>query len=276
MQNRFSIGEMSRLMNVPIKTLRYYDEIGLFKPVEVNRDTGYRYYSTEQFEQLDIIKYLRLLGVPLAEIAAHFTQLRVENFLQLLKRQEKTIDEKIRELQQTRQKFGSRIAELEQALQGTEVGIPVIKRYPARRIIRLQASVRRGPGLEMMIRKLEKLIGGTHSPIFIGKVGFTVSADNLLQENFQEYSSVFILMEESMAESSLSAILPAGEYACLLFQGSHNDSTEPYRQLLSFVARQGRRLHGEAVERAIVDEFISGDSNRYLTEIQLPVRKRRT
>ena len=71
MQNRFSIGEMSRLMNVPIKTLRYYDEIGLFKPVEVNRDTGYRYYSTEQFEQLDIIKYLRLLGVPLAEIAAH-------------------------------------------------------------------------------------------------------------------------------------------------------------------------------------------------------------
>ena len=112
MQNRFSIGEMSRLMNVPIKTLRYYDEIGLFKPVEVNRDTGYRYYSTEQFEQLDIIKYLRLLGVPLAEIAAHFTQLRVENFLQLLKRQEKTIDEKIRELQQTRQKFGSRIAEL--------------------------------------------------------------------------------------------------------------------------------------------------------------------
>ncbi len=275
MQNRFSIGEMSRLMNVPIKTLRYYDEIGLFKPVEVNRDTGYRYYSTEQFEQLDIIKYLRLLGAPLAEIAAHFTQLRVENFLQLLKRQEKTIDEKIRELQQTRQKFGSRIAELEQALQGTEVGIPVIKRFPARRIIRLQASVRRGPGLEMMIRKLEKLIGGTHSPIFIGKVGFTVSAENLVQENFQEYSSVFILMEESMAESSLSAILPAGEYACLLFQGSHNDSTEPYRQLLSFIDRQGRRFHGEAVERAIVDEFISGDSKHYLTEIQLPVRKRR-
>ena len=276
MQNRFSIGEMSRLMNVPIKTLRYYDEIGLFKPVEVNRDTGYRYYSTEQFEQLDIIKYLRLLGVPLAEIAAHFTQLRVENFLQLLKRQEKTIDEKIQELQKTRQKFGSRIAELEQALQGTEVGIPVIKRYPSRRIIRLQASVRRGPGLEMMIRKLEKLIGGTHSPIFIGKVGFTVSAENLLQENFQEYSSVFILMEEAMAESSLSAMLPAGEYACLLFQGSHNDSTEPYRRLLSFVAQQGRRMHGEAVERAIVDEFISGDSKHYLTEIQLPVRKRRT
>ena len=55
MQNRFSIGEMSKLMNIPVKTLRYYDEIGLFKPHEVNRHTGYRYYSTEQFEQLDTI-----------------------------------------------------------------------------------------------------------------------------------------------------------------------------------------------------------------------------
>ena len=274
MQNRFSIGEMSRLMNVPVKTLRYYDEIGLFKPVEVNRDTGYRYYSTEQFEQLDIIKYLRLLGVPLAEIAAHFNQLRVESFLQLLQRQQRSIDEKICELEQTRRKFGSRIAELETALSGDGVGIPLIKPYPERRILQLQASIRRGPELEMQVRKLEKLIGGKHSPIFIGKVGFTVSVTNLLRENFQEYNSVFILVEDSLEESSLSVTLPAGDYACLLFMGNHNDSTEPYRQLLSFVDRQGLRLNGEAVERAIVDEFISCDSGRYLTEIQLPVCRR--
>lgn len=271
MQNRFSIGEMSRLMNVPIKTLRYYDEIGLFKPVEVNRDTGYRYYSTEQFEQLDIIKYLRLLGVPLAEIAAHFNQRRVESFLQLLKRQQRSIDEKICELEQTRRKFGSRIAELETALGGDGLGTPLIKSYPERRILQLQASIRRGPELEMQVRKLEKLIGGKHSPIFIGKVGFTVSVANLRQENFQEYNSVFILVEDSLEESSLSVTLPAGDYACLRFKGSHNDSTESYRQLISFVDRQGLHLNGEAVERAIVDEFISGDSSRYLTEIQLPV-----
>ena len=135
MQNRFSIGEMSRLMNVPVKTLRYYDEIGLFKPIEVNRQTGYRYYSTEQFEQLDIIKYLRLLGVPLAEITAHFTHRRVEHFLQLLKRQEEAIGDKIRELELTRRKFGSRIAELESALTGVEIGVPIIKHFPERKIL---------------------------------------------------------------------------------------------------------------------------------------------
>lgn len=275
MQNRFSIGEMSRLMSVPIKTLRYYDEIGLFKPIEVNRQTGYRYYSTEQFEQLDIIKYLRLLGVPLTEITTHFKHRRVEHFLQLLKKQQEAIDEKIRELELTRRKFGSRISELEAALNGAEAGVPIIKRFPARRILRLQESVQRGPSLEMSVRKLEKLIGAAHSPIFIGKVGLTVSEDNLLRGNFQEYNSVFILVEDAIDDSALSAlsvVLPAGKYACLLFAGGHNDSPAPFRILLEYLARQGFQIGGEALERAIVDEFISQDASRFLTEIQIPIK----
>ena len=275
MQNRFSIGEMSRLMSVPIKTLRYYDEIGLFKPIEVNRQTGYRYYSTEQFEQLDIIKYLRLLGVPLTEITTHFKHRRVEHFLQLLKKQQEAIDEKIRELELTRRKFGSRISELEAALNGAEAGVPVIKKFPARRILRLQESVQRGPSLEMSVRKLEKLIGAAHSPIFIGKVGLTVSEDNLLRGNFQEYNSVFILVEDAIDDSALSAlsvVLPAGKYACLLFAGGHNDSPAPFRILLEYLARQGFQIGGEALERAIVDEFISQDASRFLTEIQIPIK----
>ena len=275
MQNRFSIGEMSRLMSVPIKTLRYYDEIGLFKPIEVNRQTGYRYYSTEQFEQLDIIKYLRLLGVPLTEITTHFKHRRVEHFLQLLKKQQEAIDEKMRELELTRRKFGSRISELEAALNGAEAGVPIIKKFPARRILRLQESVQRGPSLEMSVRKLEKLIGAAHSPIFIGKVGLTVSEDNLLRGNFQEYNSVFILVEDAIDDSALSAlsvVLPAGKYACLLFAGGHNDSPAPFRILLEYLARQGFQIGGEALERAIVDEFISQDASRFLTEIQIPIK----
>jgi len=43
------IGDFSRLSRVSVKALRYYDEIGLLKPVEVDRFTGYRYYSADQF-----------------------------------------------------------------------------------------------------------------------------------------------------------------------------------------------------------------------------------
>jgi DNA-binding transcriptional MerR regulator len=43
--NMLKIGEFSKLAQVPVPTLRYYDQVGLLQPVEVDRLTGYRYYS---------------------------------------------------------------------------------------------------------------------------------------------------------------------------------------------------------------------------------------
>jgi len=40
MKIRFTIGEMAKLHNTQIKTLRYYDEIGVFKPIEVDENNG--------------------------------------------------------------------------------------------------------------------------------------------------------------------------------------------------------------------------------------------
>ncbi len=39
------IGDFSRLSRVSVKALRFYDEKGLLKPVQVDPSTGYRYYE---------------------------------------------------------------------------------------------------------------------------------------------------------------------------------------------------------------------------------------
>jgi len=62
------IGEFSRLSMVPVSTLRYYDDIGLLSPVEVDSFTGYRYYSAEQLPKLNRITTLKDLGLSLTEI----------------------------------------------------------------------------------------------------------------------------------------------------------------------------------------------------------------
>ena len=46
-----SIGEFSKICQVSTKTLRYYAEIGLILPDEINLENGYRYYSIDQLEQ---------------------------------------------------------------------------------------------------------------------------------------------------------------------------------------------------------------------------------
>lgn len=64
------IGVFSKLARVPVPTLRYYDLVGLLSPVEVDRFTGYRFYSLNQLPRLNRILALRGLGFSLDQIAA--------------------------------------------------------------------------------------------------------------------------------------------------------------------------------------------------------------
>src|SRR5215218_9198025 len=69
-----SIGEFSRLAQVPTKTLRYYDEIGLFVPADVDPWTGYRRYRAEQLPRLHRLRALKALGFTLDEVGRLLTE----------------------------------------------------------------------------------------------------------------------------------------------------------------------------------------------------------
>lgn len=99
MKDLFTIGEISKLFNLNIKTLRYYDEIDLFKPIFIDKTNNYRYYSTEQFEQLNTIMYLKALGMSLSTINFHLNKRSIYNITELLKKQKEITGRKIKELQ---------------------------------------------------------------------------------------------------------------------------------------------------------------------------------
>lgn len=62
------IGDFSKLAQVPIATLRYYDQLGLLKPAHVDKFTDYRYYDVEQLPRLNRILALKDLGFSLEQI----------------------------------------------------------------------------------------------------------------------------------------------------------------------------------------------------------------
>lgn len=64
----YKIGEISKACNISIKTLRYYEDMGLIKPREVDIYTGYRYYDDENVQTVYKIQLLKELGFSLAEI----------------------------------------------------------------------------------------------------------------------------------------------------------------------------------------------------------------
>ncbi|MGP9649086.1 MerR family transcriptional regulator [Glutamicibacter sp. AOP38-B1-38] len=64
----YSIGEFAALMNVTVKTLHHYEKLGLLNPARVDQFTGYRKYSSVQFETMMQIRQHQHLGLPLAAI----------------------------------------------------------------------------------------------------------------------------------------------------------------------------------------------------------------
>ena len=86
----YRIGEFSKLTGIPIRTLRYYDSIDLFKPSEVDLFTNYRYYKEEQVKDLELINELKEVGFTLEEIRDNWNNFSEELFL---KRKEKLLEE---------------------------------------------------------------------------------------------------------------------------------------------------------------------------------------
>ncbi|GIN90458.1 MerR family transcriptional regulator [Siminovitchia terrae] len=272
MKNKFSIGQMSKLHNIPVKTLRYYDEIDLFKPIEVNPENGYRYYSIEQFKLLDIINYLKVLGVPLADIKKQTSNRDINELIDTLQEHKRITEQKIQELEMAKKKLEARIDEFKTAKYIEDINVPFIKTIPERKIIQLKETISSFFELELSLRKLKQQYHHLAS-IFIGKVGLTISENNFQRESFLEYSSIFLILEEversKLIEEIDFAILPQGTYACIFFRGGHSDAPAYFHVLNDFIKENDYKIKGDFIIRTIIDEFISKNQEEFLAEIQV-------
>lgn len=65
--SEYTIGDLAKKLNITTRTIRYYDQKGLVKPIRVS-ESGYRLYSDEQIRQLKLIIFLKELGFSLKDI----------------------------------------------------------------------------------------------------------------------------------------------------------------------------------------------------------------
>ena len=91
----FRIGEFSKLTQVSIRMLRYYDESGLLKPAEVDKFTGYRMYSAKQIPILQKIVFLRDSKFKVSEIKDIILKGESINIAEELEKKKKEIQKEI-------------------------------------------------------------------------------------------------------------------------------------------------------------------------------------
>lgn len=98
---RYKIGDFAKLLNTSVRTLRYYNSLGLLIPVEIDVFTGYRYYDDKQINDFNKIKLLQEAGFSLEEIRKY--QGLLTNEIMLKKKKEllketQNINEKIKKI----------------------------------------------------------------------------------------------------------------------------------------------------------------------------------
>lgn len=95
----FTIGEVSEIMDITVKALRFYDRIGLLKPHHVDNDNRYRYYNIDQFLSLDIIKMFRALDISPNDLIPYFQKKDTEGLMSLLNHHKEIAMQKMKMLE---------------------------------------------------------------------------------------------------------------------------------------------------------------------------------
>lgn len=87
----YKIGELSKLSNISVKTLRYYDSAGILPPDKIDEFAGYCYYSAAKLSDCYRILALKELGFSLSEIKGLF-EMPKEKFTELISVKEKELE----------------------------------------------------------------------------------------------------------------------------------------------------------------------------------------
>ena len=267
----FTIGEIGKLFHMNIRTLRYYDAAGLLKPEKTDPDTGYRYYSTKQFERLNTIKYLRALDMPIERIIRFFENKDTDTLMELLKEQQEEIRLHRERLDRIARKLERRISQLNDALDSRLDEIRAVH-LPRRQIAFLRREIPLEEDLEYPLRELERR-NDLNAVMFLGKVGVSVSREQLLRRQFDGFSEIFVVLEQEDGYEGAEEFLEENDYLLLRYSGTHKDAGTYYEKLLAYMKEHRLDCCGDSVEITLIDSGFTNDTEKYITELQIPVKK---
>ena len=276
----FKIGEFSKLVQVSVSTLRYYDQVGLLKPVEVDRLTGYRSYSASQLPRLHRILALKGLGFELAQIAAVLDEgVTPEQMRGMLRLRHAQISQQITEAQSQLVEIEVRLQQIEREEQISTYDVILKHVEPL-----LIASVR-------TILPIHSAVGSLFSEVYEA-VGF--HADEALGPNPCEGGETLVLWYDTeFKENDVDGAaafrlryrvpecgrmrvqeLPAATMAATVHHGPYNTISEAHEAVLKWVEVNRYQIVGPDREVYLYNRTpIRQDDPSYVTEIQYPVTK---
>lgn len=267
----FQIGEVARMFQLSVSSLRHYESMGLVLPEVIDPETGYRYYSPRQFEPLNIIRYLRALDMPLAEIADFIQNRDIDKMEEKLQQQKEIVVKRELELKQIERKIDHRLRQLKDA-RNSILDVITVSTASACRLAWIEdnLTIKEFVDMEKPIRKLDQ--EQKEALIFLGKVGVGISAEHLTERRYQEYNGIFLILDQEDQYDGNIIDLPETLCVSVRFCGSHKEAPAQYEKLMDYIKKHNFEVADFSREVTLIDYGLTNDTEKFVTEIRIPVK----
>lgn len=234
MNGLFSIGETAKLNGVTIKALRFYDDAGLLQPQWTNPETGYRYYSIDQFFTIEMITYCKNLGVPIKSMKRLFDKNDSGLFLKFFQAQLEEASRQILCLNKAIIKMKKLEGKISSAMDIQQKGDVYFNDFPERTVLTRKCTTPHdNENTHLAFLDIYKEIM-RHNLITIYETGSIVSID----PGSAELTYQRIFTEVSLFDDSNPVpieTLPSGRYLCVNYYIRHREGQ--IEKLCSYLER---------------------------------------
>jgi DNA-binding transcriptional MerR regulator len=267
MSSSLAIGDFSRATHLTVKTLRHYHETGLLEPAQIDPQTGYRRYTTEQIPVAQIIKRFRDLDMPLIEIRAVLSAPNVQARNDLIAAHLKRLEN---DLARTNAAVASLRNLLEHPAPDVEIGRRRADEVTAAAI---SESVHVKDALSWYLGALGEL----HATLSAQRISPTGPAggifSNAIFSHAHGEAMVFVPCDGEVRAIGrvASHVVPAVELATLVHNGSHANIDIAYGSLATYVTRHALAIEGPLREYYLVGPQETSDASAWRTEIGWPI-----
>ena len=271
----YQIGEVSKICNIPIKTLRYYDEIELLIPRKIDPDSNYRYYSNDQLTLVLVIKHFKEVGFSLKEIKVLLGREDLDDNTRKINEKCLEIDNKINDLKMLKKKLQFFIKESKKEKKKHKEFKIEIKEIPISYVAYLRSK---GPfAIEEFTVRYCKLISLVEKNNFhITKNAMAVYYDGCI--NFEDKERIDYDIEVCIAVSEEREIhglvRKFGGFKALttIHYGSYDNMIDTYRKMFEYAFENGHEICGEPVDNYLVDIMNTVNESSYVTELIIPIK----
>lgn len=265
------IGDFARLGHVSVVTLRHYDELGLLKPVTVDRVTGYRYYSVAQLPRLNRIMALKDLGFSLDQIEVVLRGLTLDHLRGMLQLRHAEAQHHVQQEQARLARIATRLRYIEWEAAMTTYDV-VLKTLAPVLVAARRVTI---PTNDQVPAYLNPAFTEVHAHLTHHGAKETGPCFALWHQPADVYTNevaeAAIPIDRRIASTEQVQVyeLPQQQVASVVHHGAFEDFTQGHTALLTWIEANGYQISGPY--REIYIQHNVGNLAESATEIQYPV-----